>query len=74
MASLYRPLSTSAIDKHVAQRLHRMELELLPHILRHILEIRFVRLRDDDFLDARAVCAEHLFLHATDRQLRVRAA
>ena len=38
--------------QHFAQCLHGMEDQLLPDFLRHVFQVRFVGLGDDDFLDA----------------------
>src|SRR5258705_3794593 len=45
-----------------------MELEGLANLLRHILDVGFIALRDDDDLDARAMRSQDLLLQTTDRK------
>src|SRR4051812_9140769 len=54
--------------KHLVQRLHRMELENVPYVLGHVLDVSLVPLRNDDDFDARPVSAKHFFLEAANWQ------
>ena len=44
------------------------KLSCVAHLLRNVLDVRLVVLRQDDHLDPRAVGAEHLLLQPADRQ------
>src|SRR5262245_39273545 len=52
--------------KHLVECCHAMERQQLAHILRNVLEIRLVFLRQNDVSDPGAVSAEHFLLHTTD--------
>ena len=45
-----------------------MELQHVPHFLRHVLDIGFISFRNDDDLDAGAVRSKNFFLETADRQ------
>src|SRR6476661_6292407 len=72
LALLDRVLDQSSVHEgdleHLAERLYRIERELVAHLVRNVLEVRLVRLRDDHVLDAGTMRAEHLLLHAADRE------
>src|ERR1044072_4537172 len=54
--------------EHLLQRLHRMEVEYVPHFIRHVLDVGLIALRQDDGLDPSAMGAEDLLLQSTDRK------
>ena len=59
---------SSASSEHLAERHHRMERQLLPHIRGNVVQVGAVSLRQDHVTETRCVRGEHLLLQPADRQ------
>src|SRR5215475_7124560 len=54
--------------EYLADQHHRMEGNLIPHVLGDVVEVAAVALRDDHVGDPGRVCGEHLLLQSADGQ------
>src|SRR5579864_2758220 len=54
--------------KHLFHATREVERHRLAHALRHVVEVLFVALREDDLFQAHAVSRQHLLLDPADRQ------
>ncbi len=63
----FQPHAPERDGEHLIEGFHQVELELAAHLLRDVLDVRLVLLRQNDLGDAGAAGAEDFLLDAADR-------